>query len=146
MTLTKNQLHNSNQFGFEEELCSSDDEMSKLCNYFNLGQNYIGVFIELAKVFGIVNFKILIVKLMQIGIKRIAMDVIKSYLYERIQLVTINNALSNCIDITCGTLLAVLFSILHVNNTKTHVALGKLLVTLVTQQFCSQKIFGTCAW
>ena len=65
--------------------------------------NYVaGIFINLEKAFDTVNYEILIEKLSYYGFRGIPLNLIKSFLLNRKQCVSINGFESNKLDTTCG--------------------------------------------
>ena len=65
--------------------------------------NYVaGIFIDLEKAFDTVNYAILIEKLSYYGFRGIPLNLIKSFLLNRKQYVSINGFESNKLGTTCG--------------------------------------------
>ena len=79
-----------------------------------------GVFLDFSKAFETVNHNILLNKLRHYGIQNSALDWITSYLSNRTQLVSYNNAISSNLQIKCGvpqgSILSPLFFLLYINN------------------------------
>eukprot|EP00732_Lithocolla_globosa_P005234 Lithocolla_globosa_v1_NODE_5285_length_1268_cov_27.318219.p1 type:complete len:153 gc:universal NODE_5285_length_1268_cov_27.318219:880-422(-) len=76
----------------------------------------LGVFIDLSKAFDTVNHDILSSKLEIYGIGGMALNLIRSYLTNRTQVVTIDGVSSDQMKITCGVPQGPLFSILYIND------------------------------
>ena len=80
--------------------------------YFNLheilhdssekGEYKLGVFIDLSRAFDTVDHQILIKKLQYYGTDGTALELFKSYLSNRKQYISSQDASENCLDITCG--------------------------------------------
>ena len=60
------------------------------------------VFLDFAETFDTVNHKILLEKLESYGIRGVALNWFKSYLYRRQQVVKLNNIYSQPLEINCG--------------------------------------------
>ena len=78
------------------------DLYAKLTNALDKGEYVYSVFLDFAKAFDTVNHKILLKKLENYGIRRVANNWFESYLTNRYQTVKIPNTLSEKHLITCG--------------------------------------------
>ena len=83
-------------------------------------QTTIGVFIDLKKAFDTVDNNILLSKLQCCGIRGLALEWIKSYLFNRRQYVCYNNSISEFKEIKCGvpqgSILGPILFILNIND------------------------------
>ena len=93
----------------EEITTSLDDKMST-----------IGVFIDLRKAFDTIDHHLLLKKLQHYGIRRIVIDWLQSYLYNRKQYVEFDNVYSRLQDVVCGvpqgSILGPKLFILYIND------------------------------
>ena len=93
------------QFGFRQ-YHSTAMALIKLTenisNALEKGEFVLGVFLDFSKAFDTVNFNILFKKLSLLGIRAIALNLIRSYLKNRKQYVVYNGSKSCEANITCG--------------------------------------------
>jgi len=84
------------------------------------GNKVIAIFLDLAKAFDRVNYKILLQLLPSFGIKNVSLNWFKSYITNRKQMVKINNVVGHESSINCGvpqgSVLGPILFILYVNS------------------------------
>ena len=96
--LTDNNLIYDRQFGFR----SKHSTNHSLINHMDRGYIAAGVFIDLQKAFDTVNHQILCDKLAYYGFRGKYLNLIKSFLNNRKQFVSMNGFESSKLNITCG--------------------------------------------
>ena len=103
--LTKNKLIYDKQFGFRSNY-STNHALSSIIerkrSLVDTGHYVCGVFVDLEKAFDTVNHKILCNKLNYYGLRGNVNDLIRSYLSNRKQFVSINGFVSETRNICCG--------------------------------------------
>jgi hypothetical protein len=76
--------------------------MDKIIDALEKGHLMVGIFLDFSKAFDTVNHQILLNKLNIYGIRGVANDWIRSYLFERSQYCTYDNTKSSTKLINCG--------------------------------------------
>lgn len=121
--LDKNNIIEEQQFGFqrnkstEDALCSFVNQIS---NNLNKRNKTMSIFLDLSKAFDTIPHETLFKKLHKIGIRGITLDLFKSYLQERSQILTLNSQKSN-LNLTAyglpqGTVLSPVLFLIYVND------------------------------
>ena len=103
--LVKHKLIYNKQFGFRASYSTNHALISiteKIKSFLDTGHFVCGIFIDLEKAFDTVNHKILCDKLNYYGLRGKSNQLIRSYLANRKQYVSINGSKSNQKDVTCG--------------------------------------------
>jgi retron-type reverse transcriptase len=93
------------QYGFRSKsntLSAAIDLVTKIKNKIDQRQLALGVFIDLKKAFDTVSHSLLLKKLESIGVTDVALQMFRSYLKNRRQIVKFGNYQSSTHPITCG--------------------------------------------
>ncbi|KAJ8723159.1 hypothetical protein PYW08_003071 [Mythimna loreyi] len=101
----KHKLLHTKQFGFTRGRSTTDAGVELLGHIYNAWEDKcdaLGIFCDLSKAFDCVNHKTLIRKLHHYGIRNSSLDLLTSYLSDRIQRVDINGQRSHGSVITMG--------------------------------------------
>ena len=170
--IDKFQLLYKYQYGFRKNH-STDHALIELVDQirFSIDNNQMtgGIFVDLSKAFDTVNHEILIGKLEHYGIRGKALELFKSYLYDRKQYVQIKNCKSDTRSISCGVpqgsvlgpLLFLIFIndlpkccdlgyfrifaddtnvFFHVNSVDELIAIGEIIMTALNSWFTANKM------
>jgi len=138
--LENNKLLSKNQYGFRPGIGTEDAIYSTtqfLYKELDSGNKVIAIFLDLAKAFDTVNYKILLQLLPSFGIKNVSLNWFKSYLTNRKQMVKINNVVGHESSINYGVpqgsvLWPILF-ILYINSICDSVILILMVWSLLTR-------------
>ena len=130
--LEKNNLLQDKQFGFRSKHSTTHALISlteSIKNFLDKKDIVSGIFIDLEKAFDTVNHSILCDKLNYYGFRGKFNDLIKSYLTNRKQFVSINGYDSTKLDITCGvpqgSTLGPLLFLLYINDLQNSLKFAK---------------------
>ena len=130
--LEKNNLLQDKQFGFRSKHSTTHALISlteSIKNFLDKKDIVSGIFIDLEKAFDTVNHSILCDKLNYYGFRGKSNDLIKSYLINRKQFVSINGYDSTKLDITCGvpqgSTLGPLLFLLYINDLQNSLKFAK---------------------
>ena len=121
--LQQNNILSESQFGFRKGYSTEmalASFVEKITSSLDKSEQTVGVFLDLKKAFDTVNFNILFDKLAHIGIRGSPLELLKSYLTDRKQAVTISSFKSSLKDIVCGvpqgSILGPLLFIIYIND------------------------------
>lgn len=103
--LETNHILSENQYGFRKNMGTSDaiaSIVNSIKHSLDNGSKCIGIFLDLSKAFDTIDHSYLLEKLKKIGILGRELNLIKTYMSERLQLVRIQNETSQPIQIQYG--------------------------------------------
>ena len=103
--LTKFNIINPRQFGFQKGVSTEDAVNSIYNNYINaIERNEItcSIFLDIKKAFDAVDHQLLLTKLYRYGFRGKFYELLKSFLSERYQLVMIQGVFSELQKVVCG--------------------------------------------
>ena len=119
----KHAIISKRQYGFQPDISTSHalfDVSKHICQSLDRGDYVFGLFLDIEKAFDSISHKLLIKKIENYGIRGIALDLIKSYISNRTQIVKIDEIKSNLTTVNTGipqgTVLGPLLFILYINN------------------------------
>ncbi|XP_045449098.1 uncharacterized protein LOC123657621 [Melitaea cinxia] len=129
------------QYGFRARsntTAATVDLVTKIRQNLDRKNIALGVFIDLKKAFDTVSHKLLLQKLKNIGVKSAVLEMLKSYLTNRLQVVKIGDIQSSALPVTCGvpqgSILGPLLFFIYVNDIATLKLNGHL--TLYADDTC----------
>jgi hypothetical protein len=130
-----NQILFKNQYGFRKNHSTSlalINLYDKISTGFDANEHTVGIFLDLSKAFDTVDHEILISKLEHYGIRGLALDWIKNYLFNRMQYVQYNGICSLFNTIKCGvpqgSILGPLLFLIYINDIYNATDIGEFIL------------------
>ncbi len=100
-----NSIFHDQQYGFTKGRCTTDAGVSLIKQVFKSwekAQDAIGIFCDLSKAFDCVEHETLLLKLQHYGIRGVSLNLLKSYLLERLLTVQVNRVNSQGASVSMG--------------------------------------------
>ena len=153
---TRNNLFNTNQFGFLAEMSTQDALLcvtEKIYKNLNDSLSSIAIYVDFSKCFDTLNRNILLKKMQRYGIHGVALELFKSYLDDRYQAVKVNGVTSQFKLINAGvpqgSVLGPILYLIYVNelpyiSNQFSTCLFADDTTLIFENSCKYDLFKQC--
>lgn len=141
---TKNNIFYDFQFGFRAGHSTTHallETVNTIRSHLDIGNNVLGLYLDLKKAFDTFDHSILLKKLHHYGIRGTAYDLMASYLHNRRQCIYVNNTYSTFLSVSTGvpqgSVLGPLLFLVYVNDI--HKAIPNVstrLLQMTLMSFC----------